>query len=63
MREQNHQKGKVRLMPKPMIIAALMLAAMILSLYLGIKSVDWLPSQKEGAATGKYAEGEPDREL
>ena len=51
MREQDYQKGKIRLMPKPIIIAVLILAAMMLSLYLGIKSVDWLPPGRAGDAT------------
>ena len=51
MREQDYQEGKICLMPKPIIIAALMLAAMMLSLYLGIKSVDWLPAERDGIVT------------
>lgn len=44
-------------MPKPIIIAALILAAMMLSLYLGIKSVDWLPPERAGAAA-EYAQSQ-----
>lgn len=60
---KDYRKRKTRLLPKPIIIAVLILAAMIASLYLGIKSVDWLPSERYGAVTGKYVEGEPDRGL